>query len=123
MNRLMLVTEAAYAAEQGKMSSLHNREAELRAKIADLKSARNSQDKPIEEDYSKRAGVDFLWQRWVERSVSALNAELARTLLEKERCRLKLTREFGKYQMAGHLYKRARIEAQRLAEKRAERDA
>lgn len=122
-SRLMQATEAAYAAEQANMSLLARREIQLRLQIADLNAARIAQDQQIEADYAKRIGADFLWQGWVDSRLSKLNAELARTLLARERARAKLTLAFGKYQIAGHLYEQARLNTKKLREKRAERNA
>lgn len=121
MARLMQITESAYAVEQANMTRLNRREAELRQQIADLNAARIGVATPLEEDHAARVGADFLWQKWVDSRVTALNTDLARVLVEKARAHAKLTRAFGKYQVTGHLYEQARIARRKAADKREER--
>ncbi len=123
MSRLMQVTEAAYAAEQSHMTRLIRQEMQIRQQIAALNAARRSQDRSIDQDYAALVGADFRWQRWVDVRVTQLNTTLAKTLVEKDRVRTKLTRAFGKYQIAGHLFEQTKISDRKIAEKRAERNA
>ena len=121
VSRLWQVTEAAYAAEQAKMTRLNLRETQLRQQLSDLAAARKSTNTPMEEDAAARAGADFLWQKWVDSRVTDLNSELARVLVEKSRVHASLTRAFGKFQVTGHLFEQARRAQIRDADRRDER--
>jgi len=114
---LLQITQVAYAAEQANMSRLNRREADLRQQILDLNTGRIGSETPIEQDHAARVGADFLWQKWVDTRVTALNVELARVLVEKSRAHADLTRAFGKYQVTGHLYEEARIARRKALDK------
>lgn len=118
--RLLQVTEAAYTAEQAKMTALSQKEGRLRTQIGELNAARYRTQTLPEDDITPRVGADYLWQSWVDSRVSALNTELARTLVEKSRLRVVLKRSFGKHQVAGHYYEQARLA--RLRDRDGEHD-
>lgn len=122
MARLRQVTEAAFAAQQSNMTRLTRREAQLRQQIIELNAARQGSETPIEDDHAARAGADFLWQRWVDKRISALNAELARVLVEKSRAQQKLAKAFGRFQVTGHLLDQARSDRIIAMDKWAERE-
>ncbi len=109
LERLMQVTEAGYAAEQAKMGALRQTEFTVRAQIAALRDQLGSSSGPIEDNPALSVGADLLWETWIDGRISALNSELAQVLVEVEKARATLTRAFGKFQVAAHLYEQSRL--------------
>lgn len=122
MAALARVTQAAFDAEQARMAALKRAEQDVRALIAELDLPRHDPATPLADDAALRAGADLNWQLWVDSRRSALNAELARTLVAQAKARASLKQRFGRNEAAHALAERVRALADARKLKRSERD-
>ena len=98
----------SHAAHEARFAALLRQEAELRAKLDQLDQARRARAESLTEaDPSLTAGADLRWHRWIESRRSALNADLARTLVRIATQRAEMARAFGRKEAMGELTRNA----------------
>lgn len=110
-NGLVLVTATVFDAAANRMDQLRRREAMLRATLDALEADRRSAADLLSEapeDPAQRARARVLWQQWIDKRRAALNAELARTLVQIDIARTAFARAYGRHQAAEELARRAR---------------
>lgn len=108
--RLAQLTATVFDSAANRMKQLQRRETTLRATLAALEADRRSAFDLLgnpAEDPAQRAGAGVLWQQWIDRRRSALNAELARTLVQIDIARTGLARAYGRHQATDDLARRA----------------
>lgn len=107
------VAEAAWAIEQARLSQLAAQEAEIRRKLSALDQGRadRAQDVARGPDAARLAGVDPLWETWIDGRKSRLISDLARTRAQMEEARLKFGRAYGRKETVAKLL--GRLEAER----------
>lgn len=98
LGHLKQATDAAYQAEQAKLSALTRQEAALRQALADLDGMhRDARALSVDQMAAPRAiGAEMLWQGWVQRRRQQLNVELAGLLVTKAARVAALARAFGR---------------------------
>ena len=109
---LSRVADAAWAMEQAKMAALAAEETALRRKLDSLDQSRRARasDLSAGPDAARLAGMDPLWERWVDGRRSALAAELARLKARQEEARLRFGRAYGRKETVAKLHQRLRDE-------------
>ena len=112
------VAEAAWAMEQAKLAKLNADEDELRRKLAALDQGRAARARDVASgpDAARLAGVDPLWETWIDGRKSTLISEMARVRALKEEARQKFGRAYGRKETV------ARLQARLDAERRRSRD-
>lgn len=112
---LVQLTGAQFRAVEAEMTALQQQEAQLRNSLAQLMKRRqtSSVSTCASETAAMIAGSDVRWQQWVDQRRAVINAELAKVLVAKEKCRSRLQRAFGRDQATQAL--RNRIEKQQQA--------
>ncbi|MEJ6403212.1 hypothetical protein [Yoonia sp. 2307UL14-13] len=99
---LAKLMEVSFQAAQADMAKLNGEEAQLRQRMRDLTdevSRRATAMRPIDEP-ATIAGADLRWHCWIDQRKAKINAELARVLARQETCRIRLSKSFGKRQIA-----------------------
>lgn len=109
LNELVALTEMVFAARSREVQKLSRQQVDLRENLADLRRQAEGVEAEFAQDIVLRmTRTDILWQIWVGRQKSALNAELARVSVEKERRMQGMRLAFGKKDAAARLAKDGR---------------
>lgn len=104
---LAQLTELAFSACSAELQKLTKREVELRERFRQLEAQRKNASSPVEDVLEHRlTGLDVLYQMWVGKQLSDLNAELAVVLAEKEKQLGELRVKFGKKNVSKQLLER-----------------
>lgn len=104
---LALINELAFSACSAELQKLTKREEELRERFRLLEAQRKDASSPVEDVLEHRlTGLDVLYQMWVGKQLSDLNAELAVILAEKEKQLGDLRVKFGKKNVSRQLLER-----------------
>ncbi|UWQ13756.1 hypothetical protein K3556_12575 [Aliiroseovarius sp. M344] len=99
--------------------TLEDQIAQLRARLYATPTAEGDDGLSL----SLTSGHYDTWQRWAERELAALNAELARERAERESFVLSAKRAFGRKSATDALLKKYKAEKRIAARKRLEHDA
>ena len=99
---LVQITGVALRAQQAELVAIQRHEEDLRLNLAQLTASKSTQAQSnrASDDAALVAGADMRWHLWVDQRRALINAELARVLAQKENCREKLKRAFGRDQAA-----------------------
>lgn len=120
LTALRMVTDLAYQRDLAKLGPLLEQEARLRRQLQDLDTAEaRGRAATAGLDVMRPLGADILWERWLARNRSDVNAQLARVMAEKEKQMSGLRRSFGRSQVASELASRAESEARRRRDQQA----
>ncbi|MBE0413786.1 hypothetical protein [Yoonia sp.] len=95
---LVELTAVQFRAIQSEMAALLQKEARLRRNLAQLiesRKVRAASGFPAD-DAAAVAWADLHWHQWVDQRRAIINGELAQVLSEKDTCKMKLTRAFGR---------------------------
>lgn len=103
--------DAVFMAEQGKIQSLLQEEARIRADLAKLQTqAEEARNRLIGDMPMQSVGADMVWQGWLARSRKQLNLELAGVLARKASAMDKVRIAFGRRTAIQTLSENAREE-------------
>lgn len=109
------LTGTVFDSVAGRMALLRQRESALRSTLAALDTDRKARAISMQTgDPAQRAGADLLWQHWIDKRRSALNAEMARTFVQIETIRAELARAHGRHEVTQRLARQA-LDADRAA--------
>ena len=119
--RLQQLTQLRLQADQARLAAVTLKETNLRQTLQDLAHQRKQRLHAPEGsgDAASVAGADLNWQLWVDQRRTTINAELARTLAEKEEVTVALRRSFGQDQAAQRLHQAAQTAARAAVSRRA----
>ena len=93
-----------FASSSAELQVLTSRQASLRAQIERLRQQDAEAAGEFEQDIQLRiTRTDIAWQSWVGRQKAAINAELARVSVEKERRLKDVKQAFGKKAVSAEL--------------------
>lgn len=113
----------ASSTAEARLSILTRKADDLRTLLAELDTARRDRARGLTAaDPAMMAGADLRWHRWIDGRRSALNGELARTLVDVARARAALKHAFGQKLASEALAERGKREGLRDRDRRAERD-
>jgi len=120
INGLVILSGLGFRAAQGEMATLLGKETALRQNLEQLTLSRQNQAQASRQsdDPALISGADIRWHRWVDKRRTTINTELAQILAEKEICRTRLARAFGRDQAAQALLKNATRSQRRAAIRR-----
>ncbi len=112
LSDLVSVTEARYQIEQAKLADIAAEEQKLRRMLAELTEQERSGRSTLVKDTAIAAyGGDVMWQRWVGRSRTVLNARLANVLARKDNILVGMRKAFGKKIVAEELLQQQQVGA------------
>jgi len=105
---VLVVTQAAFAAERAKLQTLKKRESDLRAQLAQLIQARDDRAQGGDEiaDAALTAGADVRWHHWIAGRRTTINNELLQVIAQQGRQLTAVRRSFGKTEAVKELVKR-----------------
>jgi len=107
---LVSLTEVIFAAQSAKVQKLSNQQGSLKAKYAELCEREEKAHVQFSQNPELRmARTDVLWRIWLGRQKSAVNADLARLAIDKERKLEELRVVFGRKNVAAALARRQQI--------------
>ncbi len=121
LQALTKVTNLRLQADKATLAKVLAKEADLRRNLQDLGRLR---DKRMDTDLASYdaafvAAADLNWQLWIDERRNTINAELAKTLAQKEECKATLRKSFGKDQAAQSLERAGRAALKMVADRRA----
>ena len=104
METLKMLTDLKYRQSLSELTGLMAKETELRGEIDRLRQlARDAQTLPVEQPGMQHIGADVIWLRWVSKTISALNVELAQILAQMEALRARQRHALGRKSVADAL--------------------
>lgn len=102
---LAALTDLDFQIERARLATLKTRELELRARFDSLQDQLKDRTYQLLEDmdHARLAGVDILWQKWIETQKREINIELAAIRVETHEQKSRVAFKFGRNQVANRI--------------------
>ncbi|MEL7091371.1 MAG: hypothetical protein AAFN94_06515 [Pseudomonadota bacterium] len=109
LETLQALTELKYQKSLGGLADILTKETQLRGQIDKLRQqAFETQALPADQPHMHSIGADVIWLKWVGRTISRLNVELAQVLAQKEALLAGQRRALGRKTVAEALARNAK---------------
>lgn len=119
LDQLHRLCDLKHRSSQQKLAAITERENALRAELTKLRGhVAETRCLPPEQAQMRAVGADIIWMRWITKTQSQLNIELAQVLTQKEGLIAQHKRSFGQAQAAQSL---AEAEHEKRAHHRRDR--
>ncbi len=120
LDQLHKLCDLKHRNSQQKLAAILERENALRADLTKLRGhVAETRCLPPEQAQMRAVGADIIWMRWITKTQSRLNIELAQVLAQKEGLVAKHRRSFGQAQATQSIAEAEREKRARLHRDRA----